>query len=106
MSAEFKKSLIIFVIGSVVVTLVLCLLPIRVFDGEAIWISAGNEIVLSQQISLSYFFDIGIDKEYFAMVEGFRLTGKGWMLAFIFIIGIPALISYRFYLKGSQKSND
>lgn len=99
MSAPLKKSLIIFGISVVVLTAVFCCVPIDMFDGEVIYKLNGKDIVLKQKLSLSYFFGIGLGETDMSAIKSFRLTGMGWILVFIFIIGIPGLISYRFYLK-------
>lgn len=106
MSAAAKKAFVIFGISVVVVTIMLCCIPIELFDGEVVWLSNGVEVVREQQLSLSYFFGIGIDPEQMNYVSSFRLTGQGWFLVFIIIIGIPGLISYRMYLRDTSKKED
>jgi len=101
MSAAAKKALIVFGIGAVVVAAILCTIPVDLFDGEVVWNINGQEVARPQNLSLSYFFGIGVDAEQLQYVESFRLTGQGWMLVFIFIIGIPGLIAYRMYLKAT-----
>jgi len=99
MSAPLKKSLIIFGISVVVLTAVFCCVPIEMFDGEKVFEVNGQEIVVKEKLSLSHFFGIGLEEANLDLAKSFRLTGMGWILVFIFIIGIPGLISYRFYLK-------
>lgn len=99
MNAPLKKSLFIFGISVVVLTALFCLLPIEVFDGEVVTKVNDKEVVMPTKLSLSYFFGIGVDPSSLAAIETFRLTGMGWILVFIFIIGMPGMISYRLYLK-------
>lgn len=101
MNAAAKKALIVFGISVVVVGVILCVVPIELFNGEVTWLLNGEEQTFEQNLSLSYFFGIGIEGEQLNYVKSFRLTGQGWMLAFIMIVGIPGLIAYRMYLKGT-----
>lgn len=101
MSAAAKKAFLVFGISVLVVGVALCVIPVELFNGEVTWILNGKEVTYQQNLSLSYFFGIGLDGEQLEYVKSFRLTGQGWMLAFIVIIGIPGLISYRIYLKNS-----
>lgn len=99
MSRAAKKGWIIFGIGSVVVALILFLIPTPIFDGEVTWNVASKSVTLKQRLSLSYFIGIGVEDQQLAYVDHFRLTAQGWLLAFIFILGLPGMIAYRFYLK-------
>jgi len=101
MSAAAKKAFIVFGISVVVIGVALCLVPVELFNGEVTWILNGKEVTYEQNLSLSYFFGIGIEGEQLEYVKSFRLTAQGWLLAFICIIGIPGLISYRIYLTNS-----
>ena len=85
----------------VVVGVILCVVPIDLFNGEVTWVVNGEERIVPQNLSLSYFFGIGIDGQNLDYVKSFRLTGQGWLLVFIVIIGIPGLIAYRMYLKAT-----
>lgn len=98
MSAAAKKSLIIFAISSVVVALALCLLPVEFFNGEVTWTINDTTITRDHSLSLSYFFGIGLEDTLVELADSFRLTAQGWILVFIFIFGIPGLISYRMYI--------
>lgn len=103
MSKVMKRTLMIFGISVIVVGAIFCLVPIDMFDGEVTWQIAGKEFTRPQQISLSYFFGIGIDSEQMNLVKEFHLTRTGWLIAFIMIFGIPGLLSYRYYLKATEK---
>ena len=105
MSAAARRSWIIFVISVVVITMALCLIEIPMFDGEVTWISGGREYTVSQQLSLSYFFGIGLEENDLTMVKDFNLTFQGWFLVFIFTIGLPGLIAYRLYLAKTKNQN-
>jgi len=103
MSKVLKRSLMIFGISAVVVGAIFCIVPIDMFDGEVTWDIAGKEFTRPQQISLSYYFGIGVDSEQLKFVKEFHLTKTGWLIAFIMIFGIPGLLSYRYYLKATEK---
>lgn len=106
MTAATKKALIIFGISTTVVAAILCCVPIELFDGEVVWKINDQEVVSKQSLSLSYFFGIGLGDTDLSSVRDFRLTAQGWMLVFIFIIGLPGLLSYRFYLKATAPEEE
>lgn len=99
MNAPVKKALIIFGISVVVLAAFFCCVPVEMFDGEIIYKVNDKEIVLPHKLSLSYFFGIGLEEAGLKAAEMFRLTTMGWVIMFIFIIGMPGLVAYRFYLK-------
>jgi len=106
MSAPAKKALIVFIISSVIVGIVLCVLPVEFFNGEATWTVNDTTITKDQNLSLSYFFGLGLEDSSVQYADSFRLKGQGWMLAFIFIFGIPSLIAYRMYITSSTSKED
>ena len=102
MSAAAKKSLIVFIVSSVIVGIVLCVLPVEFFTGEVTWTVNDATVTTDHNLSLSYFFGLGFEGSDVEHADSFRLTGQGWMLAFIFIFGIPGLIAYRMYITTSS----
>lgn len=106
MSAAAKRAWIIFGISVVVITAALCLIELPMFDGEVTWISGGREYTVAQQLSLSYFFGIGLEDADLTMVKEFSLTGQGWLLVFIFTVGLPGLIAYRIYLGKTKRETE
>jgi len=74
------------------------LFPINLFDGEIIYEQGLVMITEKRPISLSYFIGIGYNKEDMDGIKDFYLVPIGYLIAFIFIIGIPALIAYRVHL--------
>lgn len=101
MSAAAKKALIVFSISAVAVAVILCVVPVDLFDGEVVWSIEGHEFTREQNLSLSYFFGIGVQDAQWEYVDSFRLTAQGWLMVFIIILGIPGLIAYRMYLKAT-----
>ena len=106
MSAATKKSLIVFIVSSVIVAIVLCVLPVEFFDGEVTWTVNETTITKDQNLSLSYFFGLGLEDSNLQYADSFRLKGQGWMIAFIFIFGIPGLIAYRMYITSSSSKEE
>ncbi len=78
------------------------LFPINLFDGVIIEKRGIQEFVHERPLSLSYFIGIGYDQEDMEFIKDFYLTGKGYVMAFIFTVGIPFLLAYRVYLKQKQ----
>jgi len=95
----FKKPIIIFISFSLILALFFCLLPINVFDGVIVYKQGLQTIKVETPLSLSYFVGLNLYPENMEGVEDYYLTTKGMVMAFIFIIGFPAIVGYRFYLK-------
>jgi hypothetical protein len=74
------------------------LFPINLFDGEIIYQKGLVTITEKRPISLSYFIGMGYDKEDMEGIKDFYLVPIGYLIALIFIVGIPALIAYRVHL--------
>ena len=91
----------IFLVTFVCTAIPLFLFPINLFPG-IIEINQGKTL-LEVPLSLSYFIGLGYDvKDLEAMqVSNFYLTTKGYILAFIFVLGFPGLFAYAsfFYRK-------
>lgn len=83
----------------VIILLPLLLFPINLFSGEIILQNGLVEVTEQAPLSLSYFIGMGLNEGDLDNVKDFYLLTKGWITAFIFVICIPALIAYRFYLK-------
>jgi hypothetical protein len=94
-----KKPWLIFLIGFLALSVVFFTLPINLFDGVIVYKNGIQEFKIERPLSLSYFIGLGYDSKDLAGVKTFYLTVKGFSVALIFIIGIPALIAYRFKLK-------
>lgn len=100
-----KKYLLIFAICSLVVAAILFLIPINLFDGEVVLENA-NGIALEPikaKLSLSYFIGFGMSAEDLKGVKDFYLLPMGYFFAFLIIIGLPGLITYRIYLNNQNK---
>lgn len=74
-------------------------LPINLFDGVVEYEEPYKTYTLEQPLSLSYFIGIGYDEADMVYVKSFRLSVKGYIMAFIFILGLPALLAYRLHLR-------
>jgi hypothetical protein len=95
MKRKTYLTLITFLVCFLIITLPLILFPINLFDGEIIY---KNGVIEQAPLSLSYFFGIGYEVSDMTSVASFHLVPKGYFLAIIFTIGLPALIAYRIYL--------
>ncbi len=93
------KVWIIFFGGSLLLSVILFLFPINIFDGEIIVENGIQKIVLERPLSLSYFIGLGYDQDDMVGITDFYLTTKGKVMAFLFIFGFPALLAYRSYLQ-------
>lgn len=100
------KPLSIFLLSSFVIALALFLFPINLFDGEIVVQHGFKEVVDEAPLSLSYFIGMGYKESEMVDVKSFRLLPMGYVMAFVIIIGIPALISYRIHLGQLKKSEE
>lgn len=82
--------------------------PINLFDGEIVREVGGVEYVTKTKLSLGYFIGIGADEQLLKEihVKAFRLTGMGYTLACLIILGFPALIGYRVWIGQQAKNTD
>ena len=94
-----KKPLFIFLIGTLSLLILFFTLPINIFDGVILYKNGIQELRIERPLSLSYFIGFGYNVEDLIGVKSFYLTTKGIVMAFIIILGIPALVAYRFHLK-------
>lgn len=99
-----KKYYLKFLLFSFLITLILFLIPINLFDGEMVFEVNGVTFVEKAKLSLSYFIGIGAGKRDLIDVKDFYLLPMGYFFCFIVIIGLPAIISYRIYLHDKKKS--
>jgi len=95
MTRRTLLTLTTFLVSFLIITLPLILFPVNLFDGEIIY---NNGLIEPAPLSLSYFFGLGYNTQDMEPVASFHLIGKGYFLAFILTLGIPALITYRVYL--------
>ena len=95
----FTKPLVIFISFSLLLALIFSLLPINVFDGIIVYKQGLQTVEVETPLSLSYFVGLNLYPENMEGVEDYYLTTKGIVMAFLFIIGFPAIVGYRFYLK-------
>jgi hypothetical protein len=92
----------IFFIAFFAMIFLLFCFPINLFNGEIVLNSGLQEEIVEVPLSLSYFIGIGYNKTELEGVTDFYLLPSGYMLAVIFLVGIPTLIAYR--LKLGKKS--
>lgn len=96
-----KRPLVLFLVLSLLLALIFFLLPINIFDGVIVIQDEFGEYIDQRPISLSYFIGLGYDTNDLIdkNIKDFYLTIKGLIMAFIFIFGFPALLTYRMHLK-------
>ena len=98
-----KKPIVLFFALSFILALVFFLFPINLFDGVIVYKEGLTEFEIDAALSLSYFIGLGYDSQDMVNVETFYLTTKGIVMAFLFILGFPAILAYRMHLKQSSK---
>lgn len=102
MRGLLKKPLFIFFALSILIATPLFLLPLNLFDGEIIYQNGLSTIVEPRPLSLHFVSGIEYWGEPLEGVKDYHLTPRGRMLAVGFIIGFPALIAFRIFLKNSN----
>lgn len=106
MKKVFSKPINTFLILFVALILLFFLFPINLFDGEIVVKNGLQTIKQQRPLSLSYFIGLGYDESDMDIIKDFYLLPKGYMMAFLFILGIPSLVAYRVSLgkKDTSKS--
>ena len=102
MTSAKTRSLAIFVVTAFILTVIFFTIPINIFDGQIDYVEPQREYTIDAQLSLSYFIGLGYEEADMEFVKSFRLTTKGWLMAIIFIFGLPALLAYRIYMKANK----
>lgn len=96
----FKKPIVIFFSLSIILGLLFFLFPINIFDGVIVYNQGLQTLEVETNLSLSYFIGLNLHPEEMeGVVSNFYLTTKGIAMAILYIIGFPAILAYRFYLK-------
>lgn len=93
----------LFIALALIIALPLFLFPINLFPGEIIIERKLVQITEKAPLSLSYFIGLGYNVDDMSDVKDFYLLTQGYILAGIFIIGIPFLAAYRVYLGNRTK---
>ena len=99
-----KRSILIFFACALGVAAIFFLIPINLFDGEIVFEVNGVEFTSKAKLSLSYFIGIGANEEQTQDVKDFYLLPMGYLMVFLMIVALPAIITYRIHLKNKQKS--
>jgi hypothetical protein len=106
-----RKPINIFFVLFIVLLLVFCLLPINIFDGAIVYQKGITKFIEPRPLSLHFILDFENYKEIFKkempgwIIIDKYLTAKGYAMAAIFIIGIPALAAYRLHLGKNRNTN-
>lgn len=103
MKKVFRNPFAVFALGVLLLALLFFTVPINLFDGETVFEVNGTEFIQPMKLSLSYFIGIGVSAKDLEGVKEFHLTGKGYMLACLMLIGFPALIAYRVWINGELR---
>jgi hypothetical protein len=98
----FKKPIIIFFLGVILIATPLFLFPINLFNGAIVFENGAQKIVQDAPLSLSYFIGLGYEERDMVGVSDFYLKQEGYILAFCLIIGFPALLAYRLKIKFNE----
>ena len=93
-----SKPIVVFTLTFFAIALPLFLLPINLFPGEAIQQIGAIEHPIKLPLSLSYFIGVGYDPKDLEGIKEFYLLPQGYALAFCFLIGFPAIISFRVHI--------
>lgn len=98
-----SKPITVFFLTFMVISLVLFLIPINLFPGEAIQQIGTIEYPVKLPMSLSYFIGIGYDPKDLEGIKDFYLLPQGYALAFCFLIGFPVLMAFRVHVARKNK---
>ena len=103
MKRFFSKPINTFLTLFILLFLTFLLLPINIFDGEIIY--QKGLVTMTEKRPLSLYFISGLEysKSELKGIKEFHLLPKGYLMAFLFILGIPALTAYRVNLGFKNK---
>jgi len=99
MTSTKTKALAIFVVTSLLLAIIFCVVPINLFDSQIHYIEPDRDYIVEAPLSLANYIGLYTDESSMEFVESFALTPKGWFMLVAFIFGFPALLAYRIYLK-------
>jgi hypothetical protein len=85
----------LFLIFFALLSALFFLIPIELFSGT-IELDSGR--LVKSDLSLSYFLDFNSKPEMLLNAKSYSLDAQGYFLAFCFLIGLPSLLTYRFWL--------
>ena len=104
MKRFFSKPLNTFLTLFILLFLTFLLLPINIFDGEIIY--KQGLVTMTEKRPLSLYFVSGLEysKNELKGIKEFHLLPKGYLMAILFIFGIPALTVYRLNLGYKNKA--
>lgn len=93
---ELRNSpFLIFIFFFLLISIPLFIFPIQLFPGIIETQNGLQHIKHEAPLSLSFFVGLGYDKKDLIGVTDFYLKPVGYLLAFIYTIGIPAIIAFR-----------
>jgi len=106
MKKIFVKPINTFLILFIFLILLFFLLPINIFDGEIIY--QQGLVTMKEKRPLSLHFVAGLEyaKTELKGIKEYHLLGKGYLMAFLFIVGIPAIVAYRVNLGFKNKKEN
>ncbi len=103
---DLKNPWVVFCFSILLLSALFFFVPINLFEGEIIFQENGKTWTQRANISLSYFIGVGASKEDLVGVKDFYLVTKGYLLACFMIVGFPAILAYRTYLKNTKSKGN
>lgn len=106
MKKIFRNPIATFIFVGAIVSTLLFLIPINLFDGEVVYNVNGRVFTAETKMSLSDFTGLWHSEADVKDVEDFYLTGKGWLMVFLINLCLPALIAYRVWIGQKPKHTE
>lgn len=105
MRSFLSKPIVVFFLAAIGLSAIFFLIPLNLFEGVYTFKVNGVEFTEEAKMSLSYFIGIGITPADLKDVVDFKLTSTGYLLVFLFLFCLPALIAYRVHIANTQEKN-
>lgn len=106
MKKIFRNPVATFFVVGAVLSIILFVLPINLYDGEVVYNIDGRVFTAQTKLSLSDFTGMWLTEADMQDVEDFYITGKGWLMVFLINFCLPGLIAYRVWIAQKSKNAD
>ena len=100
-----KPLIPVFLLVSIVMVSICSIPQVELFECHFYLKNDVQELNFNSRMSLSYFWGYGYEMDTLNQYDIVELTWKGWLMAFLLIIGTPIIVTYRIALYKARDKN-